>query len=108
MSGRAAASIITAQPPWQLPTSTGFALSRMALGDDADELGFGVGDVGERLARLGIRIEDDEVHRVARRKCYADFGVLLEAADARAVTGARIDDDVRAHAVVDVDARAAE
>ena len=27
MSGRAAASIITAQPPWQLPTSTGFALS---------------------------------------------------------------------------------
>jgi len=27
MSGRAAASIITAQPPWQLPTSTGVALS---------------------------------------------------------------------------------
>ena len=24
MSGRAAASIITAQPPWQLPTITGF------------------------------------------------------------------------------------
>ena len=55
MSGRAAASIITAQPPWQLPTITGFWLSRMALGDDADEFGFGVGHVGERLAGLRIR-----------------------------------------------------
>ncbi len=27
MSGREAASIITAHPPWQLPTSTGFGLS---------------------------------------------------------------------------------
>ena len=27
MSGRAAASIITAQPPWQLPISEGFGLS---------------------------------------------------------------------------------
>ena len=55
MSGRAAASIITAQPPWQLPTITGFWLCGMALGDDADELGFRVGDVGERLARLRVR-----------------------------------------------------
>ena len=53
MSGRAAASIITAHPPWQLPMSDGFGLSRMPLGDDADELGFRVGDVGQRLARLG-------------------------------------------------------
>ncbi len=82
-SGRAAASIITAQPPWQLPTIAGFWLVGVPLGDDADEFGFGVGDVGERLPGHRVREKDDEVDRVARGQCDADLGVLLEAADAR-------------------------
>ena len=75
----------------------------MALGDDAHEFGFGVGHVRERLRRLGIRIEDHEVHRMARFQRDADFGVLFESADAGAVSRARIDDDERAQPIVDDD-----
>ena len=42
-----------------------FGAFRVPLGDDADEFGFGIGDVGERLAGLGLRKEDHEVDRVA-------------------------------------------
>ena len=80
----------------------------MALGDDADELGFGVGDVGERLPGHRIGIEDDEVDGMSGAQRDADFGVFLEAADARAVARARVDDHERALGVVDLDARAAE
>ena len=76
----------------------------MALGDDADELRFGVGDVGERLPGHRLGIEDDEVDRMAGAQRDADFRVFLEAADARAVARARIDDDERALGVVDLDA----
>ena len=104
MSGRAAASIITAQPPWQLPMTDRLLALRMALGDDADEFGFGVGDIGERLARHRLRKEDDEVDGVAGAQRDADFGVFLEAADARTVPRARVDDHERPLGVVDLDA----
>src|SRR5215472_15360433 len=66
-SGLAAASIIAAQPPWQLPT----------------------------MAGLGLREEDHEVDRMAFAQRDAHLGIVLEAADARAVASARIDDHVR-------------
>src|SRR5689334_9467821 len=82
----------------------GLRALRMALGDDAHELRLGVGDVGERLAGLGVRIENDEVHGMAGLQRHADLRVFLEAADARAVPGARVDDDVGPQLVVDLDA----
>jgi hypothetical protein len=75
----------------------------MPLVDDADELGFGVGDVGQRLAGLRVREEDDEVDGVPRAQRDADFRIVLEAADAGAVAGARIDDDERPLARIDDD-----
>ena len=50
---------------------------------------------GQRLAGHGLRIEDDEIHRVAVAQRDADLGFALEAADAAAVAGARIDDHPR-------------
>ena len=82
----------------------GLRALRMALDDDADELRFRVGHVRERLARLRIGEEDHEVDRVAGLQRHADLGVLLEAADARAVAGARIDDHERTLGVDDGDA----
>ena len=105
MSGRAAASIITAQPPWQLPTTTGFWLcgwrsATMRMNSASASVMSASVWPGHRIG-----IEDDEVHRMAGAQRDADFGVLLEAADARAVARARIDDDERALGVVDLDAR---
>jgi hypothetical protein len=51
--------------------------------------------IGQRLAGHGLRIEDDEIHRVAVAQRDADLGFALEAADAAAVAGARIDDHPR-------------
>ena len=76
----------------------------MARRDDADEFGFRVDDVGQRLPGLGLGKEDHEVDRVPGLERDADFGVLLEAADARTVSRARIDDDERAQRVVDAHA----
>ncbi len=80
----------------------------MALGDDADELGFRVGHVGERLARRRIGKEDHEIDRMAGGERHTHFGIFLGAADARAVAGARVDDDERPLGVVDDDALRAE
>jgi hypothetical protein len=74
----------------------------MALGDDAHELRFRVGDVGERLPGLRLGEEDHEVDRVAFAQRDADLRVVLEAPDARPVAGARVDDDERALRVVDL------
>ena len=107
MSGRAAASIITAQPPWQLPTITGFWLcgwrsATMRMNSaSASVMSASV------CPGIGIRVEDHEVHGVPRAQRDADFGVFLEAADARAVARARVDDHERPLGVVDLDARAA-
>ena len=66
----------------------------MQLAHLAHELLLRVADVEQRLAGLGIAEEDDEVDRMARAQRDADLRIVLEAADAGAVAGARIDDDV--------------
>ena len=75
----------------------------MAAGDLPDELRFGARHVGERLARLGMWPEGDEIDRMAGAQRDADLAVRLEAADARAVAGARIDDHVGTLRRVDLD-----
>ena len=56
---------------------------------------FGAGDVFDGLARHGIGQEADEITGMPRFERDADLAVGLEAADARAMPGARIDDDKR-------------
>ncbi len=94
MSGLAAARTSVAQPPWQLPTTIGLGAVGMEAADFSDEFGFGAHHVGERLARLRHRAEHDEIDRVAVVQGDADLAVGLEAADAGAVAGARVDDHV--------------
>ena len=69
---------------------------RMQLVDLAQELRLGRADGLDRLARHRLRIEHHEVARVADLERDADLAVDLEAADARAMTRARIDDHERA------------
>ena len=52
---------------------------------------FGAGDIFDGLARHGIGREADEVAGMPRFHGNPDFAVGLEAADARAMAGARID-----------------
>ena len=54
--------------------------------------GFGIADVEQGLAGLGLREEGDEIDRMPVTQCNADLRVVLEAADTRAVAGARVDD----------------
>jgi uridine kinase len=77
----------------------------MTFCDDPHEFRFGVGDVGQRLRRLRIGIENYEVNGMTRLQRYADLRVFLEAADAGTVSGAWIDDDERPQRVVDDDIR---
>jgi hypothetical protein len=90
-------------PALAIADDHGLLALRVTLGDDADELGLGIGDVRERLLGTGFGIEDDEVHGVARAQRHADLRVFLEASDAGAVAGARIDDHERPLGLVDLD-----
>ena len=67
---------------------------RMQLAHLAHELVLRRADVDQRLARLRLRIEDDEIDRMACAQRDADLRIVLEAADSRAVARARIDDHV--------------
>ena len=67
----------------------------MQFANLSDEQNLGAADVLDRLAGLGIREESHEVDRVTGAQRDADLALLLEAADARTVPGARIDDDER-------------
>ena len=66
---------------------------RVAAADLLGEGDDGAHHVLDRLARLGIGAEADEVAGMAGLHRHADLAVGLEAADARPVAGARIDDD---------------
>src|SRR4029078_11144970 len=55
----------------------------------------GLAYVEQGLAGLRVAEEYHEVDRMPLAQRHADLRVVLEAADARAVTRARIDDDVR-------------
>ena len=108
-SGRIAASIITAQPAWQLPITQGLpSASRMQRNDLFEEDRLGARDVLDRLARHRVRQEADEIAGMAGLERDADLAVGLEAADAGAVAGARVDDNERPPRQVDFDASAAE
>ena len=65
----------------------------------------GAGDVLEGLARHRIGQETDEIAGMAGLEGDADLAVGLEAADARPVPGARIDDDEGATPRIDLHAR---
>ena len=54
--------------------------------------GFGAGDILDRLARHRFRQETNEIARVSGLERDADLAVGLEAANARAMPGARVDD----------------
>ena len=95
-SGRVAATIIIAQPAWQLPITTGLpSASGCSCDHPLEERGLGLHDVLDRLPRHRLGQEADEVAGMAGAHGDADLAVGLEAADARPVAGARVDDDER-------------
>jgi len=75
----------------------------MTLDDVAQERDFRLDDVLDGLPRLRVRQEADEVAGMAGAQRDADLAIGLEAADARSVAGARIDDDEGALQRVDRD-----
>ena len=79
----------------------GFSLFGCNCAHLVHELLLRLADVEQRLPGLGIAKEDDEIDGMARAQRHADLRVVLEAADARAVAGARIDDHVRAARRID-------
>ena len=76
----------------------------MQRDDLLEEDRLGARDVLERLARHGLGQEADEVAGMAGLEGDADLAVGLEAADAGAVPGARIDHDKGAPRRIDRDA----
>jgi hypothetical protein len=60
-----------------------------------DEPTQGVEHVGDGLARARLRKENDELDGIPLVQGNADFRLALEAADTRAMTGTRIDNDDR-------------
>ena len=95
-SGRSAARIITAQPAWQLPMTQGLpSASGWRAMTVSRKTASARGDVEDGLAGHRVGQEADEVGRMPGLHRDADLAVGLEAADARAVAGARVDDDER-------------
>ncbi len=82
----------------------GLRALRVQLAHLAHERLLGVAHVDQRLARLGVAKEDDEVDGMALAQRDAHLRVVLEAADSRAVSRARVDDDVRSPLGIDGDA----
>ena len=74
---------------------------RMQRDDLLEEDRLGARDVLERLARHGLGQEADEVAGMTGLEGDADLAVCLEAADAGAVPGARIDHDKGAPCRID-------
>ena len=74
------------------------------LGHPLEERRLGLHHVLDRLPGHRLRQEADEIAGMAGRHRHADLAVGLEAADPRAVAGARIDDHERPLALVDRDA----
>ena len=77
---------------------------RMQRDDFFEEYRLGAGDILDGLARHRLRQEADEIAGMPGLEGDADFAVGLEAADARTVSGARIDDDERSPRRIDLDA----
>ena len=77
---------------------------RVTAGDFGDEVTQCIVYVSQRLAGHGFWKEDHEIDRMALVHRHADFAVMLEAADTRPMSRARINDDDRrlclVHAIV--------
>jgi hypothetical protein len=100
-SGRIAASSVTAHG-LAIAYDRGLALRfRMQRDHPFQECGLCVGDVLNGLPRDGIGQESNEVAGVPRLEGDPDLAIRLEAADARTMARARIDNDERALAWVD-------
>src|ERR671910_1335560 len=69
---------------------------RMTPLDFGQELRLSAQDLPDGLAGLRIGVKRDKVDRMTGQQGLADLGLLMHAADAGAVAGARIDDDDRA------------
>ena len=94
-----------AQPGLAVSDHAGLAARVRVRGDDLfDEDGLGAGNISDGLAGNGFREKSDEVARMAGFECNADLAVGLEAANARTVAGARIDDDKRPQLRINIDA----
>ena len=74
---------------------------RVTPGDFLDEAAQRMVNIGEGLPLFGFGKEYDEIDRVALVHRNAHLAVALEAADARAVAGARVDHDHRRPGHVD-------
>ncbi len=57
-----------------------------------NEYFYGFYDIREGLAGDGVGVKQNKINRMAMLQSHADFRIALGAADARAVTGARIND----------------
>src|SRR5579863_899 len=68
---------------------------RVATGNGLNEPAQSMKHIGDRLALARLRKEGDEIDRIPLMQGNADFRLALEAADARALTGTRIDNDDR-------------
>ena len=108
-SGRIAASIMIAQPAWQLPITHGLpsacgcsamTFSRKTASARA------MSSIVWSWHRIGQ--ESDEIARMPGLERDADFAVGLEAADAGTMSGARVDDDERPARWIDLGRPAAE
>ena len=103
--GPLAATIITAQPAWQLPMTAGLpSASGCSAITRSRKMASARDDVFDGLPGNGLGQEADEVARMPCLEDDADFALRLEPADARAMPGARIDDDERSLALIDFDA----
>ena len=77
---------------------------RMQCDDLFEKSRLGARDVLDGLARHRLGQKADEIAGMAGLEGDADLAVGLEAADARTVPGARIDDDERSPCWIDLDA----
>ena len=98
-SGRMAASIMIAQPAWQLPITQGLP---SASGCSAMTFSRKIASARAMSSMvwpgIGLGQEADEIAGMPGLERDADLAVGLEAADAGAVPGARIDHHERARA----------
>ena len=93
-----------AHPAWQLPMTQGLpSASGCKRNDFFQKDRLRMRDIAERLARHRIRKEADEIAGMPGLEGNADLAVGLEAADAGAMPGARIDDDEGPAERIDLD-----
>ena len=96
MSGWMALIIMICQPAWQLPIRHGLPSAFGWRFDDLlDKAGLRFADILDRLTGHRFGQEADKIAGMAGGERDPDLAVMLHAADARAMPGARVEDDKR-------------